>query len=111
MSVTVALELAGLVGFAIIIIGGKQKRDRGWKMMALILGLCATCQCTAMGIVAGLKDSDDRFFPGWYLSKSFVLCTVSWCVQAVVGFGLIASAFVLPEEGGYELIPDRGRID
>lgn len=111
MSLTAVLELACVVGFAIVLIGGKQKRDQGWKIIALIIGLCVTCQIVSMAIVKGLQTHDDHFFPGWYLSTSFSLCCASWAVQLVTGVGLVASAIFLPEEGGYELIPDRARVE
>ncbi len=33
------------------------------------------------------------------------MCTVSWSVLFLLGGGIIASAILLPSEGGYELIP------
>jgi len=56
---------------------------------------------------AFLFDNDNRFFVGWYLDKSFILCTVSWCVLVLDAVGMIAAANLLPSEGDYELIPDR----
>jgi hypothetical protein len=62
---------------------------------------------------AYLYDNDDRFFPGWRLDMSWVLCTVSWSVMLLLGGEIIATALLLPTEGGYELIPgdDWGRDD
>ena len=65
-------------------------------------------------IQAYLYDNDDRFFPGWELDISWVLCTVSWSVMVLLGAGVIATALLLPTEGGYELIPNedyRGEED
>lgn len=59
------------------------------------------------GYQAYLYNSDDRFFPGWKLDTSWILCTVSWTVTILLA-GLISTASVfLPQEGGYELIADR----
>ncbi len=58
---------------------------------------------------AFLYDNDDRFFPGWKLDFSWVLCTASWSVLVILAGGIVASAFLLPSEGGYELIPDAER--
>jgi len=67
--------------------------------------LVGIVQCAGMAIVAYLFDNDDRFFVGWKLDKSWILCTVSWSI-AVVSAALISlSAFVFSSEGGYELIP------
>ena len=59
-----------------------------------------------LGPQAYLYDNDDRFFPGWRLDTSWILCTVSWSVMVLLAAGLSASAFLLSPEGGYELIPD-----
>lgn len=55
---------------------------------------------------AYLYDHDKRFFVGWELGKSWVLCTVSWTVLAVDALGVIGAAFCLPKEDDYELIPE-----
>lgn len=55
---------------------------------------------------AYLFDNDDRFFDGWQLDYSWILCTVSWTVLALSGAGLVSAAVFLPEEGNYELIPN-----
>ena len=54
---------------------------------------------------AYLYDNDDRFFPGWKLDTSWILCTVSWSAMVVLAGGITAAALLLPSEGGYELIP------
>ena len=60
---------------------------------------------------AYLYDEDDRFFPGWRLDSSWILCTVSWSILVISASGLIASAYTLPSEGGYELILDNENED
>ncbi|KAH7356799.1 hypothetical protein BKA65DRAFT_450622 [Rhexocercosporidium sp. MPI-PUGE-AT-0058] len=105
MSFAAVLELGTIVAYVIIIGGGKQKRETGWKVLGFMLMLVGIVQCAGMAIVAYLFDNDDRFFVGWKLDKSWILCTVSWSI-AVVSAALISlSAFVFPSEGGYELIP------
>jgi hypothetical protein len=56
---------------------------------------------------AYLFDNDDRFFVGWRLDSSWILCTVSWVILVLSAAGVIVSAYILPPEGGYELIRDR----
>ena len=60
---------------------------------------------------AFLYEHDDRFFPGWKLDVSWILCTVSWSIAAILASGIIASALLLPSEGGYELIPNNDDWD
>ena len=51
MSLTVVMELATLVGFAVVLLGGRQKREGGWKMVAGLLAVTTACQCAGMAIV------------------------------------------------------------
>jgi len=110
MSFAAVLELVTLVAYVVVIAGGKQQRENGWKVLSFLLFLVGVLQCASMAIVAYLFDNDDRFFIGWKLDKSWILCTVSWSI-AVVSAALISlSAFVFPSEGGYELIPSERYI-
>lgn len=52
-----------------------------------------------------LYDYDERFFKGWHLDISWILCTVSWSILVTTAAGIIGAVIYLPEEGGYELIP------
>jgi len=58
-----------------------------------------------MAIIAYLFDHDERFFPGWKLDISWILCTISWGLLALTSTAIGAATYVLPSEGGYELIP------
>jgi len=51
MSFTAVLELATLVAYIVVILGGKQKREAGWKMLASMLLLIGAVQCASMAIV------------------------------------------------------------
>ena len=35
---------------------------------------------------------------------------MSWCIQLLIGGGLVASAYLLGSEGGYELLPRDNNI-
>lgn len=56
---------------------------------------------------AFLYDHDNRFFVGWKLDTSWILCTVSWIVLLFDAVGIAVAANVLPPEDDYEPIPDR----
>jgi len=105
MSFAVLLELATLVAYIIIILGGQQLRQYGWKVVISLLAAIVLVQCSGMAIIAYLFDHDERFFPGWQLDTSWILCTVSWTLALVTGAGICTAVYTLPEEGGYELIP------
>jgi hypothetical protein len=51
MSFAAVLELATIVSYAVIILGGKQKRETGWKILTFMLMLVGIVQCAAMAIV------------------------------------------------------------
>ncbi|SLM37068.1 hypothetical protein LPUS_06794 [Lasallia pustulata] len=105
MSFAVVLEGMTLIAYLVIMLGGKQKREQGWKVLSGCLACVAAVQCAGMAIIAYLYDNDDRFFPGWRLDTSWILCTVSWSVMVVLAAGIVAATLLMPSEGGYELIP------
>lgn len=102
MSFATVAELATLVGFVTIMTGGKAKRERGWKILSMLLMVVAVIQFAAMALAAYLFDHDELFLvPGWRLDTPWILCTVSACVSALCALGLAVSAFALPAEDGY----------
>lgn len=142
MSFAVVMEGMTLIAFLVVIVGGKQKRESGWKILSGLLVLAALIQCIAMALVVGspvfsnftfhissqtamvdegqelgprltnsdyqvyLYHNDDRFFPGWKLDTSWILCTVSWSLTVLLSGFITSTALLLPQEGGYELIAD-----
>jgi hypothetical protein len=55
MSFAVIIELATLIAYAVIILGGKQRRDFGWKVVCGLLAVGAIVQCASMAIVVSLE--------------------------------------------------------
>ncbi|KKZ66808.1 hypothetical protein EMCG_07497 [[Emmonsia] crescens] len=106
MSFAVLLEGMTLITYIIILAGGKQVRESGWRILSLFLVLVALVQCASMGLVSYLHDNDDHFYLGFRLDDSFIMCTVSWCLALFAAVSVIFAARVLPSEGGYELIAD-----
>lgn len=51
MSFAVVMEGMTLIAFGVMISGGKQKRESGWKIMTGLLVLVGLIQCTAMALV------------------------------------------------------------
>lgn len=47
------LELATLVAYVVVIVGGKQKRENGWKVLAFLCGLVGILLCASVSIVVG----------------------------------------------------------
>jgi len=105
MSFAAVLEMVTLVAYIVVLLGGKQKRETGWKVLVFMLVLVGVVQAASMSIVAYLYDNDEQFFPGWKLDKGWILCTVSWCISIVSAGFITLSAFAFPPEDGYELIP------
>ncbi|MCJ1338980.1 hypothetical protein MMC09_004269 [Bachmanniomyces sp. S44760] len=105
------MEGVTFVAFVVIIGGGKQTRVMGWKILSVLMLLTGCIQCAGMALIAYLYDNDDRFFPGWKLDTSWILCTVSWCTIVISATGVAFTKFYLPPEGGYELILDNSEVE
>ncbi len=58
MNFAAIAELAALVGFVIIMAGGKVKRQGGWKVLGGLLGTVAAAEFVGMAVVVSLD-----FFP------------------------------------------------
>ncbi|POS70100.1 hypothetical protein DHEL01_v211507 [Diaporthe helianthi] len=108
MSFATIAELATLVCFVVAIGGGQVKREYGWKVLCGLLSVVSVVQFAAMGLISFLYDNDEYFsVPGWRLDTSWILCTVSAGVAAVL-VGVLASCayFLPPEDDGYNFLDD-----
>lgn len=54
MNFAAVFELVTIVTFVVILAGGKQKRERGWKLLAVMLVVVGLVQATAMALVVRL---------------------------------------------------------
>jgi len=104
MNFAVVAELATLVGFLVVLAGGRVKREgTGWKVLGGMLVAVAAAEFLGMAVVAYLFDHDDLFLvPGYRLDSSWYLCTISAGAALLAGVGLAISALVLPPEDGYQ---------
>lgn len=66
----------------------------------------ALADLALLTVQAYLFDNDSRFFAGWFLDRSWAMCTASWSIQILCAGAITLAALTLPSEGGYELIPD-----
>lgn len=107
-SLAFVLELVTFVAFAVVLLGGKQKRVRGWFVVCSLVACCVLCQLGGVGIMGWMGSHERRFEDGWVVGKSWVLAVVAVVIQIGVIAGVVGSRYYLEEEGGYELIPDRG---
>ncbi|PNP42919.1 hypothetical protein TGAM01_v201551 [Trichoderma gamsii] len=106
-SFTIILCLASLIAFALVMNGGKYRRETGWPFVSALLTLVSAVEFIIISIVAYLYDHDDQFtVPGWNLDVSWYLGTVSAGISLVIAAGLAASAYLLPPEEGYEFLDD-----
>lgn len=51
MSFAAVLELVTLVTYVVLIFGGKQRRETGWKVLVFMLALIGILQVSSMAIV------------------------------------------------------------
>lgn len=101
MSFAVVLEGVIITAFAVILIGGRKKREAGWLIMSFLLSVVAATQCASTALIAYLYDWDERFFIGWRIDLSWFLTTVSWSITVLLSVGLALSRWLLPPEDGY----------
>ena len=69
MSFAVVLEGMTLIAYLVIMLGGKQKREQGWKVLSGCLVAVGGVQAVGMGIIVGFRCVS--FFPpcgagGWF---------------------------------------------
>jgi hypothetical protein len=58
MSFAIVIEGMTIVAFAILISGGKQRREQGWGVMAILVGLAAFVQVAAMALIVRPSHQD-----------------------------------------------------
>ncbi|EME82646.1 uncharacterized protein MYCFIDRAFT_64154 [Pseudocercospora fijiensis CIRAD86] len=104
MNFAVVLELASIIAYITILVGGRSTREAGWKIISPLLSIVGLTQLIPMALVAGLYENDSRFFVGWALDKSWILCTVSWIVLTINAVGVASAACILPYDDDYEPI-------
>ena len=56
MSFAVVIELATLIAYAVIILGGVQCRSKGWKVVCALLAFAGIAQFVSMAIVVSLTS-------------------------------------------------------
>ncbi|KAL2129600.1 hypothetical protein VTI74DRAFT_7534 [Chaetomium olivicolor] len=107
MSFAFVVELATVVGFFIIMAGGKVKRQGGWKVLGGLLSAVGVVEVGAMAVVAYIYDHDQMFLvPGYRLDSSWLICLGSAGIAMLTGAGLVVSAVLLPPEDGYQLLSE-----
>ena len=61
MSFAIVLEGMSIVAYVIVLAGGKQLRESGWKVLSLLMVLSALVQAASMSIVVGILSSISFF--------------------------------------------------
>ncbi len=56
MSFAVVIEGMTIAAFAVLLAGGKQKRESGWGALAILTGLAAFVQAIGMALMVGLPS-------------------------------------------------------
>lgn len=51
MSFAVVVEGMNLIAFLVVLVGGKQKRESGWKVLTTLLLLAGLIQCAGMALI------------------------------------------------------------
>ena len=51
MNFAIVMEGMTFIAFLVVIIGGKQMRERGWKVVSCMLLLAGVIQCAGMSLI------------------------------------------------------------
>jgi formate hydrogenlyase subunit 3/multisubunit Na+/H+ antiporter MnhD subunit len=57
MSFTIVIEGMTLIAYLVILAGGKQKRESGWKILSTLLLLAGLVQCAGMALIVSIPNS------------------------------------------------------
>lgn len=60
MSFAVVIEGMTLIAYLVILVGGKQKRESGWKILSTLLLLAGLVQCAGMALIVSFEPLDFR---------------------------------------------------
>lgn len=107
MDLAVSLEVLIIAAYVIILIGGRERREKGWKLLSSLLFVNVALQLIAMSLVSYVYENDERFFVGWKLDVSWVLCTFSWGITLIIAGMIAMVGWLLPPEDGYEPLSER----
>ena len=55
MNFAIVMEGMTLIAFMVMLAGGKQKRERGWKVLSGMLVLVALIQCAGMALIVSVR--------------------------------------------------------
>lgn len=55
MNFGAVMELATLVAFAVVLLGGRQMREGGWKIIAGLLGFVSVVEAAGIGMIVSLS--------------------------------------------------------
>lgn len=57
MNFAIVIEGMTLIAFIVMIIGSKQKRETGWKVLSGLLVLVGAIQCSGMSLIVSFPSS------------------------------------------------------
>ncbi|KAF3915079.1 hypothetical protein ABW21_db0207052 [Orbilia brochopaga] len=78
-----------------------------WKLLSSLLFVNVALQLIAMSLVSYVYENDERFFVGWKLDVSWILCTFSWGITLIIAGMIAMVGWLLPPEDGYERLTER----
>ncbi|KAK9759543.1 hypothetical protein K7432_017362 [Basidiobolus ranarum] len=104
--------LAAVVGSYLIIhllglvFGGVEKRQRGWKVVVLVLNIMIFLQITGMAVIAHLFSTSTLFYVGANYGSCFIFNIISWIIELFAAGFLFVYAWRYSGIVEYEPIPD-----
>lgn len=98
---------AAILGNLAVLLGGRLKRESGWRIVAGLLSAHAALLIVSTSLVAHEFATDDRFYYGSRLGQSYIMSTSAWAIDVVCILGLVAVGVSgLMRQDDYEPIRD-----
>lgn len=94
---------------ASVVLTDRAKTKFRWKLLSALLFVNVFIQIVAMSLVSYVYENDEKFFIGWKLDVSWMLCTFSWSISLIIAGSIALVGWLLPSEDGYERLRDSGR--
>lgn len=77
MSFAAVLELVTIVAYVVVLAGGRQKRENGWRVLSFLLVVVGLLQCASMAIVVRENLRRVWMLLTWYRHTCSIMTTDS----------------------------------
>ncbi|ORY73863.1 hypothetical protein BCR35DRAFT_306977 [Leucosporidium creatinivorum] len=103
----IVFAAAAILAALVVLLGGRLKRESGWRIIAGLLSVHAACLIVSTSLIVHEFRTDDRFYFGSTLDRGYIESTVAWALDVVIVGALVLVGVVgFTREDDYERIPE-----